>query len=46
MVTCPSEMRHVIVNALIQELDIDRLVLVESERLALQLIRAQLELQV
>ena len=39
-------MRHVIVNALIQELDIDRLVLVEPGRRALQLIRAQLELQV
>ncbi len=39
-------MRDVIVIALVQELDIERLVLVESERHALQLIRAQLELQV
>ena len=41
-----GQMRHVIRNALIQELDIHHLVLVESARHALQLIRAQLELQV
>ncbi len=46
VVTCPSEMRHVVANALIQELDIDHLVLVESVWHWLQLIRAQLELQV
>ena len=39
-------MHDVIVIALVQELDIERLVLVESESHALQLIRAQLELQV
>jgi len=46
VLTCPSEMRHVVLNALIQELDIHRLLLVKSQWHALQLIRAQLEIQV